>query len=85
MHIKNNLIEHNTNFNVSQFRREFKAKNNNNNFRDSDNDNEFIMIKLQNECTQCDIVVRKRNMVIIQVYKHDSILMLIYSRPIYFT
>ena len=31
------------------------------------------MIKLQNECTQCGIVVGKINMVIIQVYKHDSI------------
>ena len=28
MYNKNNLIEHNTNFNVSQFRREFEANNN---------------------------------------------------------
>ena len=33
MYNKNNLIEHNTNFNVSQFRRVLEA-NNNNNFRE---------------------------------------------------
>ena len=38
---------------------------------DNDNDNEFIMIKLKNECTQCDIVVRNINMAKILVYKHD--------------
>ena len=32
MYNKSNLIEHNTNFNVSQFRREFEA--NDNNFRE---------------------------------------------------
>ena len=31
MYNKNNLIEHNTNFNISQFRNEFEA---NNNFRE---------------------------------------------------
>ena len=34
MYNKNNLIEHNTNFNVSQFRRKFEANNNDNNFRE---------------------------------------------------
>ena len=34
MYNKKNLFEQNTNFNVSQFRREFEANNNNNNFRE---------------------------------------------------
>ena len=46
MYNKNNLIEHNTNFNASQFRRVLEANNKYNNFRERlfslSNDHNFI-------------------------------------------